>query len=207
MPLIIALCGHHNSGKTTLGTFVVKELKKLGYKVAVIKSTKEEGNLTDHPGTDTFRYRESGGDVVGLYQKNLLTLYIADFPEEKENLIEFIQQLFWDKDLILLEGFKGFSEIPKIWILKEEEKEDEIKEKYRGIELFVKRGEEKVLLDFLIKKLRGKREDEIFLYVNGRKIFLKPFIQKILKEILLGFLKGLKGIPERVSHLDVKIKK
>ncbi len=206
MPLIVAICGQHNSGKTTVGTFLVRELKNLGYQIAVVKSTKEEGYLTDHPGSDTFRYRESGADVVCLFQRELFTLYTSKLPE-KESLIEFLNSLFWDKDLILLEGFKGFTNISKIWVLREDEDESEIKKNYSGIELCIRKGEEKKALNFLLEKLREKKEDEVFLYINGKEVFLKPFVQRILKEILLGFLKGLKGIPEKISYLEIKIKK
>ncbi|MEZ0343787.1 MAG: molybdopterin-guanine dinucleotide biosynthesis protein MobB [Caldimicrobium sp.] len=206
MPLIIAICGYHNSGKTTFGTYLVKRLKNLGYKIAVVKSTKEEGELTDQPGSDTFRYRESGGDPVCLYQKNLLTLYIKELPDDKGSFLQFLERLFWKKDLILFEGFKGFPEIPKIWVLRDDEKEEEIKSKYSGIELFIRQGEEEKGLNFVLQRLINK-EEEVFLYINGKRIFLKPFIQKILKEMLLGFVKGLKDIPESIFHLEVKIKR
>lgn len=175
--------------------------------MAVVKSTKEEGELSDHPGSDTFRYRESGGEPVCLFQRDLLTFYLKDFPKEQEEFITFLKRLFWDRDLIILEGFKSFSGFFKIWVLKEGEKEEEIREKYSGIEFFVKRGEEKKVLEVILNKLKEKRESEVFFYVNGKEILLKPFLQKILKEILFGFLKGLKGIPQEIFQLEVKIKK
>ncbi|MGB9761077.1 MAG: molybdopterin-guanine dinucleotide biosynthesis protein B [Caldimicrobium thiodismutans] len=204
MSLIIALCGYHNSGKTTLGTYLVKELRERGYKVAVIKSTKEEGNFTDKPGTDTFRYRESGAEAVGLFQKDLLTLYFTEFPKD-EDFLSFLQNLFWDKDLILLEGFKSFPYLPKIWVLKDKEDKEEIRKKYPGIELFIRAEDIGISLEFLLSKLKEK-EKTVLLYVNGKEIQLKPFIQKILGEMLFGFLKGLKNIPERISHFEIKIK-
>lgn len=205
MPLIIALCGYHNSGKTTVGTYLVERLRNLGYKIAVVKSTKEESELTDQPGSDTYRYRESGGDPVCLYQKNLLTFYIRELPD-KESFHHFLQRIFWEKDLILLEGFKSFPDIPKIWILREDEKEEEVKARFPRIEFFVKGGEEEKVLNYVLERLNNK-EEEVLLYINGKRIFLKPFIQKILREILLGFVKGLKDIPGNLFHLEVKIKR
>ena len=204
--MIFALCGYHNSGKTTLGTFLVRKLKALGYKVAVVKATKEEVELTDRPDSDTFRYRESGSDIVSLFQKTLLTIYVKEIPSNKEDFLQFLQRIFWEKDLILLEGFKSFPGIPKIWVLREEDKEEELKACYSEIELFVKKGEEEKVLNYILEKLGEKRE-EVFLFINGKRIFLKPFIQNMLKAILLGFFKGLKEIPEDISHFEVKIKR
>jgi molybdopterin-guanine dinucleotide biosynthesis protein B len=64
MPTIVTFIGWHDSGKTTLATQVVNELKKLGYRVAVIKSSSDEGVAFDTPDTDTAKHKLAGADSV-----------------------------------------------------------------------------------------------------------------------------------------------
>jgi len=208
LPLILALSGNHNSGKTTLGTYLVERLVHEGFKVAVVKSTKEEGLLTEKEGTDTWRYSEASAEPVALFQKGLLTLYIRELPEEKEALIDSLKRLFWDRDLLLLEGFKSFPSISKIWVLKEGEREEEVLKSYPSIELIVRPEEKERALEFVKKKLKEEgSKEEVSLFVDGKEIYLKPFIKTILQGVIFGFLKGLKGIPEEFSYLEVKIKR
>ncbi|MFN3568261.1 MAG: molybdopterin-guanine dinucleotide biosynthesis protein B, partial [Caldimicrobium sp.] len=102
MPQILALSGFHNSGKTKVGENIVKYLIERGYKVAVVKSTKEEGLLTDKENSDTYRYRKAGAQAVSLLQKEVFTLYYPrDFFKEK-NLVELFEKIFWEFDVILL---------------------------------------------------------------------------------------------------------
>jgi molybdopterin-guanine dinucleotide biosynthesis protein B len=206
LPLILSLCGHHNSGKTTLGTFLVQELIKDGYKVGVVKSTKEEGALTDKPGTDTWRYRRAGAYKVCLFQKDLVTLYLPSFCKSQD-FLEYLRYLFYDCDLLLLEGFKYLGGISKIWVLSNGEDPEEIKKNLSMVELIVDSSEKDRTLEYVKKKLEVKSKTEVSLWVNEGEITLKPFIQDILKNLILGFLRGLKGVPEEVYQIEVKIKK
>lgn len=205
MPIFIALSGFHNSGKTTLGEFIVSELVKRGYKVAVVKSTKEEALQTDKVLSDTYRYRKAGAQMVSLLQKDLITLYISN-TWEKDNLIEYLERLFWDHHLVLLEGFKTVEGVPKIWLLRPTDEVEEILKKYKNIELLIDLSEKDKVLSYFEGKLKNS-SPSISLWVNSKKIFLKPFIQVILENIILGFLKGLRDIPEKVFQIEVKIKK
>uniref|UniRef100_A0A832GMI7 Molybdopterin-guanine dinucleotide biosynthesis protein B n=1 Tax=Caldimicrobium thiodismutans TaxID=1653476 RepID=A0A832GMI7_9BACT len=153
MPLILSLSGYHNSGKTTLGTYLVSELVKRGFKVAVVKATKEEVLLTDKEGSDTWRYRKAGAEAVALLQSQLLTLYFSHFPQNKEDFLDFLEALFPHYHLLLLEGFKGWSNIPKIWLLKEGEDPSEIRKKFGQVELILKPEEREKALNYLLEKL------------------------------------------------------
>lgn len=158
MPLIIAISGYHNSGKTTVGTYVVTTLRRQGFLIAVIKSTKEEGILTDREGSDTWRYRLAGANSVGLLQRNLLTLYVDTSSIEKENFFRFLQVIFEDYDLVLLEGFKNWKEIPKIWVLGEKDDKEVILKKYDNIELFVSISEKEKVIEYIVEKLKYLKE-------------------------------------------------
>lgn len=206
MPQILAISGFHNSGKTKVGENIVKYLKERGYKVAVVKSTKEEGHLTDKENSDTYRYRKAGAQAVSLLQKEVFTLYYPrDFFREK-NLVELFEKIFWEFDIILLEGFKNLKGVPKIWVKREGDYQEIIKKEYPGIELFIFPEDTEEYFTYVESKLMEK-EAYVSLWVNSKKIFLKEFIQVILKNIIFGFLKGLKDIPKNITQLEVKIKK
>lgn len=111
MPPVVSFVGWHNSGKTTLTRQVVNHLIDMGYRVAVIKSTKESGIVVDQPGTDTALYKATGADAVALLAPD--QLIIQRRPPTLE-LIELVPLLFPDVDIVLAEGFKQASLVPKI---------------------------------------------------------------------------------------------
>jgi len=77
MPPFLAISGYHNAGKTILTLSLYEILRKKGYKIAVIKSSKEKDVLTDIPKKDTWLYREAG--IPAENKRKWETLY----PEEK----------------------------------------------------------------------------------------------------------------------------
>lgn len=111
MPPVVSFVGWHNSGKTTLTRQVVVHLKTMGYRVAVIKSTKETGIAVDQPGTDTALYKATGADAVALLAPD--QLIIQRRPPALE-LIDLVPLLFPDVDIVIAEGFKQAARIPKI---------------------------------------------------------------------------------------------
>jgi len=108
---VITFIGWHNSGKTTLATTVVTCLKQRGYRVAVIKATKEEGIVFDAPGTDTARHRQAGADMVLLAAPDQMAL-IRDRTDQ--SLPELARCYCADVDIVIGEGFKGAVGVPKI---------------------------------------------------------------------------------------------
>ena len=66
MAPIVSFIGWHNSGKTTLATSVVAHLTRMGYRVAVIKSTDKEGIQFDVVDTDSYKHRQAGAESVML---------------------------------------------------------------------------------------------------------------------------------------------
>lgn len=111
MPPVVSFIGWHNSGKTTLCRNVVANLKAMGYQVAVIKSTKETGIVVDQPGTDTALYKEVGADALALLAPD--QLIIQRKPVKKE-LSSLAPLLFPEVDIIIAEGFKYATDVPKI---------------------------------------------------------------------------------------------
>ena len=111
MPPVVSFVGWHNSGKTTLTRQVVTHLKAMGFRVGVIKSTKETGIKVDQPGTDTALYKATGADAVALLAPD--QLIIQRMPTQQE-LIHLVPLIFADMDIVIAEGFKQASQVAKI---------------------------------------------------------------------------------------------
>lgn len=227
MPCFLALSGYSGSGKTTIGSFLVKRLTEEGYKVGVVKSCKEKEIFTDIPNKDTWIYRENGASGVVLFQEKIITLYL---DPQKNNLTSFkdwyryFLSVFWGYDLVLFEGFKNVDILPKLWVLKDKEEDlNLVKKELKNLlgfvvkediewwknkfpeETFFSIEQEEELLSFLKDFIEQKRE-KVILKVNGKKVPLKDFVADILAYPLLGFVKALKGVPEEIQEIEVKIK-
>ena len=111
MPPIVSFIGFHDSGKTTLASQVVAHLKERGYRLAVVKSTKERGLVFDQAGTDTAIHRRAGADAVALIAPDQLVMF-ANPPTI--DLKEFAERFFPDMDIVIAEGFKDAQHIAKI---------------------------------------------------------------------------------------------
>ena len=110
---VIAISGLKNSGKTTLITRLIPILKAKGLNIGIIKHDGHEFD-PDVEETDSYLYRKSGSDSIGIFSKGKYMLI-----EEKEVDLEYMLKFFENKDLILLEGFKD-SNIPKIEVIRSE---------------------------------------------------------------------------------------
>ena len=64
-PAVLAVSGLHNSGKTTLLEKLLPALRSRGLKVGVIKHDGHDFT-PDVPGTDSYRLREAGAEVLGV---------------------------------------------------------------------------------------------------------------------------------------------
>jgi len=60
---LIGICGHHNSGKTTLIEKLIKWLKNDGYKIVTIKNIPKKFSI-DTEGKDTWKHGQAGASVV-----------------------------------------------------------------------------------------------------------------------------------------------
>lgn len=123
-PLIFAISGYKNSGKTTLTVKLVSRLTSMGYRVATIKHDGHDFE-PDVPGTDSYRHRQAGACGTAVFSDQRFMI-IKDQPKaSKEKTDEKILiQMFPDVDIILLEGFKH-SSWPKYFCRYPEEVPDE----------------------------------------------------------------------------------
>ena len=103
-PFIFAVSGYKNSGKTTLLTSLIPELKRRGYKVAVIKHDGHDFQ-SDVPGTDSFRFQEAGAFGTAVYSSKRLMI-TKEYKEPDEKMLI---KAFGEADIILIEGLKDSS--------------------------------------------------------------------------------------------------
>ena len=106
-PVIFAVSGFKNSGKTTLMEQLVERLSEAGVKVACIKHDGHDF-VPDVPGTDSDRFRRAGayGTAVFSARRFMAVKEISGVTEQQ------LAALFPEAELILLEGFKN-SPYPK----------------------------------------------------------------------------------------------
>ena len=111
-PVLIAVSGVKNSGKTTLIEKIIPRLNEKGLKVATIKHDGHDFG-GDVEGTDTYKHRKAGAYGTAIFSKNKFMMIKEQKYTSEEELIGY----FNDADLILLEGFKN-SDYPKLEIIR-----------------------------------------------------------------------------------------
>ncbi|MBN1155612.1 molybdopterin-guanine dinucleotide biosynthesis protein B [candidate division KSB1 bacterium] len=108
------VCGHSNSGKTTLVTRLIRRLRSTNTRVASIKSIHFEKFTIDQPGTDTYLHKHSGADpVIACGLKETDFLY-----SERMEFMDIARMI--SADWLIVEGFNSFS-LPKIVCAADEE--------------------------------------------------------------------------------------
>ena len=113
-PILIAISGIKNSGKTTLITRLIPRLTNLGYKVATIKHDGHDFE-GDVKGTDSYRHKEAGAYGTAVFSNSKFMIIKEQNRTSEEELIGH----FKEADIILLEGFK-YSNYPKLEVVRKE---------------------------------------------------------------------------------------
>jgi len=109
-PLVIGFYGASNSGKTTILTELIKQLKHKGYMIGTIKQTDKPLSM-DTPGKDTWKHKEAGASLV-VFSSTIETTFLMPTSLQASSIIEKMMQL-QDFDIIFVEGAND-PEIPKI---------------------------------------------------------------------------------------------
>lgn len=113
-PIVIAICGYKNSGKTTLIESLLPILTEQGFLTAVIKHHGHKFD-PDIPGTDTYRFNHRGAIGTVITDDDCFML-VKNQYKSPEELINY----FPEADIILLEGYKEYP-FPKIEMRRYEE--------------------------------------------------------------------------------------
>ena len=112
-PVLMAVCGVKNSGKTTLITRLLPLLCERGLKVATIKHDGHDFE-PDVPGTDSWRHRKAGACGTAVFSGKRWMVVHERAPAGTKELV----QCFPEADLVLLEGFKN-SRYPKVEVIRQ----------------------------------------------------------------------------------------
>ncbi|NLB84262.1 MAG: molybdopterin-guanine dinucleotide biosynthesis protein B [Synergistaceae bacterium] len=206
MPVMIALSGFKNSGKTSLARALLTLFADKGLSVGYVKHT-DKDVLSDRS-TDS-------GSVTAL---GISALYWGADGLRKEIpgqlAVENLQSFFPGFDLVLVEGAKSVP-LPRIWVGTLSSVPEEVAGIFAvydrrassgdGIFLFAP-GEETVLADRVEKYITERGESPAELYVRGERIPLKPFIAQMLARTLAGIIGPLKGVNSLKEGADIFIK-
>ena len=111
---IVAFVGRSGSGKTTLLTGLVAALARRGVRVGVIKHSPGHHVMSDVPGTDSYRYWQTGAAHVGLVTGDRV---VHTHRYQGEPDLAVVVADVNDVDLILLEGYKR-SSVDKVELIR-----------------------------------------------------------------------------------------
>jgi molybdopterin-guanine dinucleotide biosynthesis protein B len=114
---VVGVAGWKNSGKTTLVTKLVGELRRRGYRVATVKHAHHDFDI-DHEGTDSYRHRAAGASEVVIVSARRWAL-IHELGEEREPSLDEILQKLTPSDVVVVEGYKR-EPIPKIEVRRQD---------------------------------------------------------------------------------------
>jgi molybdopterin-guanine dinucleotide biosynthesis protein B len=206
---IISVVGKSGSGKTKFLTKLVPELKKRGYKVAVIKH--DVHSRIDLPNKDTWQISKAGAKPVLIAgPKKMAVLRDLDKEKNLDDLAEYCS----DVDLILTEGYKKENK-PKIEVysqgsLLSAENELLAVVSAKRINCSVPQfrfKEMKKVVELIEKKyLLGKKsKKDVKLIVNGQKIPLNFFVKGFISSTIVGMIKSLKRLPKKFGEVELKI--
>jgi molybdopterin-guanine dinucleotide biosynthesis protein B len=112
---LLSIVGKSGAGKTILLEKLVRELKRRGYRVAVIKHHAHTTRI-DAPGKDSARFSDAGADVVVVASPVELARF-ERLPREL-TLSEIVSRVE-GVDIILTEGFKR-ERAPKLEVSRKE---------------------------------------------------------------------------------------
>ena len=215
MHSIISIVGKSHSGKTTLLESLIAELKRRGYKVAIVKHSHHADDL-DTASKDTWRFTKAGSEISAINSLDHLAIYrhTENYfdPQEISNFI------IWDYDLILTEGFKG-SNYPKIEVLRNEQGKELITDPQQLLAVVTdepldvdvpqfSRDDIAGIAELIVNKIiTRQRENDIDLIVNGAYTPISPPLKDLLIRTLLAMIPVPQGNGEVKSmHISLRRK-
>ena len=100
---VVSFVGKKKSGKTTV---VLGSSRSCGAAATAWRRIKHDthGFEIDVPGTDSYRFREAGAEVVGISSPDKYVW--QNTVSEEPGLVELVRQISEPVDLVITEGFK-----------------------------------------------------------------------------------------------------
>lgn len=211
MATVFSVIGRSETGKTTLITELVRELKSRGISVGVMKHCPRGFDL-DVEGKDSWRFREAGADAVFLLSPGTLGM-IKDVGN-KLTLAQITDGFLRNLDLVITEGYPDGARGRKIEVLRSSISQEllsppdqltaVVADFHVGIGL-PQFGHEDVvrIADFMV----GHMQEEVRhveLKVNGKDVDLNPFVQTIFTNTIMGLVSSLR-IKEEPKRVELSI--
>ncbi len=212
MQPVISIVGRSESGKTTLLEGLIAELKRRGYRVAVMKHSAEDFEL-DTVNKDSWRFSRAGSEISAIISGGKLAIF-----KRLENEVgpEELSHLSWEYDVTLTEGFKR-SPYPKIEVHRREQGKDLLSPREQLIAVVTDEPLEIDVPQFSRDQVQGiadliegrvlaqRRGDDIDLFVNGVNTPLGSFARGLLVRTLIALIAGFRGTGEIKSlHISLR---
>lgn len=115
-PVVFAVSGYKNSGKTTLMEALIRNFTLEGFKVGAVKHDGHDYTM-DTEGTDSYRFFEAGADTA-VFSSTKMSLFLKG-----QRNLDDILPYFRDYDIVIVEGGKQ-SQLPKIQLKKNSSEDD-----------------------------------------------------------------------------------
>jgi molybdopterin-guanine dinucleotide biosynthesis protein MobB len=214
MRSIISFVGKSGSGKTTLLEKVITELKRRGYKVAIIKHSHHKNDL-DTAEKDTWRFTQAGTEVSAINSLDHLAIYrrMNEFfdPQDISNYINL------DYDIMLTEGFKG-SNTPKIEVHRSEQGKELLTDPKQLLAVVTdepldikvpqfSRDDVNGIADIIQKTIVSQSgENDLTVVINGKTAQVDPHLKDVLSQTLAAMIPGMQNNGE-VKNLHISLRR
>ena len=121
---VVSVVGVPKSGKTFFIEELTKELRSRDHKTGTLKHTSHDFEF-DIPGKDSYRLKESGSSIGGVFSENRISI-TRDLNGD-EDLSRIIEDYYFEMDILLVEGYKK-GRFPKILITAGQDIKKELEE-------------------------------------------------------------------------------
>ncbi len=203
MPLVLAITGKSDAGKTFLIKRLVLEMKERGYKVAAIKHCPHGFDL-DVEGKDSWHLTKAGAEGVLLQSPAGLGL-IRVRTGIDDSLDQLGRHYFPDCHLVLAEGFARDESTRAVEVLRKgihEQLELPPERRLAVVADFAIRTDTPVfnpndisrIADLLEKSVKEDQQSPatVQLSINGDPVFLNEFVQSMIEGTVAGLIAPLK---------------
>ncbi|WP_249976971.1 molybdopterin-guanine dinucleotide biosynthesis protein B [Vreelandella olivaria] len=115
---VLGIAAWSGTGKTTLLTQVIPQLREAGLNVGVIKHAHHSFDV-DQPGKDSYRLRHAGAAPMLVASHQRFALMQETPGQEEPDLVHLLSLMApYRPDLVIIEGFKEWP-IPKLVLYRE----------------------------------------------------------------------------------------
>jgi len=217
MPLVIAITGKSDTGKTSLIKGLIPEMKRRGYKVAAVKNCPHGFDL-DVEGKDSWHFTKAGAGGILLQSPSELGL-IRTKGNTVGSLNEVVKYYLADFDLVLAEGFAQDTSTRRIEVLRKgmSPELEFPREKLVAIvtdfafsidKPTFKPTELSELADFIENVIKVDKESKphVELSINKKPVYLNEFAQSMIKGTITGLVASLKREDKELREIEIRIR-